>query len=262
VPAYFLPLGPTSWALAGIAAAVVGMSKAGFGSGAGILAVPLMASVLTPPQMLAVMLPVLICGDIFSIIQYPRERDTRNLAVLVPGAVFGVVLGTWALDWFLDLRQGDLWLRRCIGAICVVFIAIQLRRLLSRDSTDAPDAKPYRPRVWHGVGLGTVAGLTSTLAHAAGPLIALFLLPQRLDKRVFVGTCVTYFFLANMAKFLPYFYKGLMTRQALLTSLVLLPAVVLGTLLGSWLNRKLDARVFACVIHAIALVLGVKLLLA
>ncbi|MCK4375720.1 MAG: sulfite exporter TauE/SafE family protein, partial [Candidatus Brocadiae bacterium] len=52
------------WTGAAVAALLVGLSKAGFGAGAGLLAVPLMAAVLGPADMLPVMLLVLITGDI------------------------------------------------------------------------------------------------------------------------------------------------------------------------------------------------------
>ena len=54
--------------------------------------------------------------------------------------------------------------------------------------------------------------------------MALFLLPQKLDKRVYVGTAVTYFFFGNAVKFVPYAMQGMFTRATVCTSLALLPA--------------------------------------
>jgi len=240
-----------SWVTICVAALLVGLSKAGFGAGAGILSVPLMTVVLSPPQMLAVLLPVLICGDVFSLLHYPRTRDGRNLAMLVPGCLAGVGVGMLILDWFMKLPGGELVMRRCIGGICVVFVCVQLYSSF-KTKQDGTQGKPYRPRIWHGVGVGTVAGLTSTLAHAGGPLLALFLLPQKLEKRLFVGTSVTYFFIGNAAKLVPYFREGLMTRHSGMMSLLLLPCVVAGTLVGVRLNKRISDRTFTLAIYCLA----------
>ena len=252
----------TLWQWGGTVAAalLVGLSKAGFGTGAGILAVPLMAAVLGPATMLPVMLLVLITGDVFSLIHYKREHDLRALAMLVPGLVLGVGGGFLALDWFRALPDGELWMKRLIGFLSIAFVGIQCYRT-ARERRLGAEAAAYRPRVWHGVALGTAAGVTSTLAHAGGPLIALFLLPQRLPKKALVGTMIKYFFIGNLIKLVPYSAQGLMTRQNGLLALVLVPAVVAGTFLGIFLHGKFSDRAFRSTVYVLALLMGLYLLL-
>jgi uncharacterized membrane protein YfcA len=247
------------WVGAVVSALLVGLSKAGFGAGAGLLAVPLMTYVLGPADMLSVMLLVLITGDVFSIIHYPRDHDNRNLAMLIPGLLAGIGLGTLALGWFLSLHDSALWMKRLIGGVCVVFVLVQLARM-RRARRAGERARPYRPRYWHGLGLGTCAGLTSTLAAAGGPLLTIFLLPQELPKRVFVGTTIVYFLVGNLVKLVPYTWKGLMTPHNLLLSAILLPAVVAGTFSGLYLHRRFDDRSFRLLIYCLALLLGVYFL--
>lgn len=242
-----------------MAALLVGLSKAGFGAGAGLLAVPLMASVLDPSQMLSVMLLVLIAGDVFSVVHYPTTHDRRNLAMLIPGLVAGIAVGYLVLGWFLGLSDAELWLRRMVGAFAVTFVMVQFVRAVPERGSDAPD-RVYTPRAWHGIALGAGAGITSTLAHAGGPMIAIFLLPQRLEKRVFVGTVIKFFFIGNVVKLVPYFIRGLMTWDNALLSLMLVPFVVLGTIVGVRLNRRVDDRVFRLVIYVLAFCFGVYLL--
>ncbi|MHC4789140.1 MAG: TSUP family transporter, partial [Planctomycetota bacterium] len=225
------------WVGAGVAALLVGLSKAGFGAGAGLLAVPLMTAVLGATDMLPVMLLVLIIGDVFSLLHYANKHDRRNLGMLVPGLVLGVAAGYFVLDWFLALADGELWLRRGVGFCSVGFVGVQFYRTLRARQLGVPGAS-YQPRLWHGVGLGAAGGLTSTLAHAGGPFIALFLLPQKLGNAVFVGTVIKCFFIANLIKLIPYFRQGLMTTQNALLSVTLLPCVVLGTVAGVLLNRS------------------------
>lgn len=60
-------------ALASLAVFLVGLSKAGFGGGAGLLANPILALVFPPKIALAVMLPLLILSDWASLWHYRRK---------------------------------------------------------------------------------------------------------------------------------------------------------------------------------------------
>ncbi|MCK4374551.1 MAG: TSUP family transporter, partial [Candidatus Brocadiae bacterium] len=190
---------------------------------------------------------------------YLDKHDGRNLAILVPGLAAGIGLGYFALDWFLALPNSELWMKRLIGFLSVTFVSLQFYRMAQERQLGVP-TEPYRPRAWHGVGLGACAGLTSTLAHAGGPLISLFLLPQKLPKQLFVGTVIKYFFIGNLIKLIPYFGKGLMTGQNALLSLLLVPSVVLGTLLGVYLHGKFSDRAFRFVVYCLAFCIGVYFL--
>ena len=252
-------LSALQWTGTVIAAVLVGLSKAGFGSGAGILAVPLMAAVLGPANMLPAMLLVLISGDVFSLLHHKREHERRVLAMLVPGLVVGVGAGFLALDWFLALPASEAWMKRVIGGISIAFVGIQCWRSAQERRLGAA-AVPYRPKVWQGMALGAVAGVTSTLAHAGGPLIALFLLPQKLPKKAFVGTMIKYFFIGNLIKLVPYFASGIMTRQSGLLALILVPAVAVGALAGIYLQSKCSDRAFRLTVYVLALLAGAYLL--
>jgi uncharacterized membrane protein YfcA len=247
------------WGGAALAALLVGLSKAGFGAGAGLLAVPLMASVLGPGRALGLMLLVLITGDVFSIIHYPRAHDRRVLMMLIPGLVCGVAGGYFLLGWFRGLPDSELWLRRLIGFLSVAFVGFQVLRM-ARERHLEGGGEPYVPRTWHGVAIGVCGGVTSTLAHAGGPVIALFLLPQRLEKRVFVGTFIKYFLIGNLVKLVPYLMQGLLTREVLVMSLALVPAVVVGTLLGVYLHSKFSDTAFRATIYVLAVCIGISLM--
>ncbi|MHC4253791.1 MAG: sulfite exporter TauE/SafE family protein [Planctomycetota bacterium] len=266
-----------------VAALIIGVSKAGFGSGVGIMAVPLMAVAIGSGRMLGVLLPVLIVGDVFSIIHYLRARDGRNLRVLLTGCAGGIACGGLLLGWSRTLASGERLLDGSVGGLCIVFVSVQAWLLVRRArgealkadapkpetaeadaseaDTAAPSAAPYRPASWHGVLAGLAAGLTSTLAHAAGPVIAMFLLAQRMDKRIFVGTSAWFFLGCNLMK-VPVFLAGerpIITGETITFLPYLAPLVVVGTLLGVWMNRRLPARAFSAVIYVLVLLTGAKL---
>ena len=249
----------SSTLLCWVASILVGISKAGFGAGVGILAVPLMTIAISPTRMLGVLLPLLITGDIFSLLHYPKMQDFRNLSMLIPGCLLGIGIGALFLKRFQLLTDGERVLCIFIGIICIVIVLIQLYVQLKVRRKSNPVA--YRPRIWQGVTVGIIAGVTSTLAHAAGPIVLLFLLPQKLEKRVFMGTILVYFFVGNSAKLIPYLAGSIITRKTILESIRLIPWVIGGTLLGVWLNKKISGKVFSYIIYGITFLTGMGLLM-
>jgi uncharacterized membrane protein YfcA len=82
------------------------------------------------------------------------------------------------------------------------------------------------------VGWGVVAGLTSFVAHAGGPPVAMHLLPRGLDKTTLQATIVGAFAFVNVLKVPPYVGLGLIRQETVILALALAPAAYLGIRLG------------------------------
>ncbi len=87
----------------------------------------------------------------------------------------------------------------------------------------------------------------------------MYLLPQNMGKRLFVGTTVTLFTIVNATKLIPYFYLDMINLSRFQTSLTLLPLVPVGTYLGFWMNKHINERAFNGVIYTILLILGIQM---
>jgi hypothetical protein len=237
------------YALAALAVVLVGISKSGFGGGAGAFAVPLLSLVMSPARAAAILLPILCLMDILSVRAYWRQWDWTNLARLLPAAVLGIALGTMVFG-ALDADR----LRLLIGMVAIAFCA---HAALPRRAGDAPARPPGRASavVW-----GGLAGFTSFIAHAGGPPLSMHLLPQRLDRTAFVGTSVAFFLVVNYVKLVPYGWLGLLDGGNLGASLALAPFAPIGIGLGLWLHRRVDDRVFYRIVYVLLFATGVKLL--
>ena len=259
-PALFLGLGAA-------AAFIAGIGKAGFGSGIGIAAVPILVYACGGQSKLAlgVMLPLLIACDYVSIICWWRRWDVQNLRFLIPGALTGVAIGSVVLWWISQLDGGarpaggeptttDAILGLIIGGICVTFIVLQTIRAI-RGSLIA-----FRPLMWQGLTVGAAAGLTSTLTHSAGPITGMYLIPQQMPKDRFVATTNLYFWIGNQAKLAPYLLLGLTNPQTLAYSVLLVPAVVIGALTGVFLHKRISDRWFTITIYALLTIAGGNLI--
>lgn len=238
---------PWFYAAAVPAVLLAGISKGGFGHGAGMFATPLLALTVPIPQAAAILLPIIIAMDITGVWAYRRHFSPENLRLIFIGGLAGVVLGTLSFRYF-----DEALVRILLGAISIGFV---LQRFLRRASVT-----PSPRSVTKGLFWSTCAGITSTIAHAGGPPLSVYLLPQRLDKAVMVGTTVIFFAVINIVKVGPYAWLGLFDARVLYTSLVLLPLAPLGIWMGIFTMRRLSQDLFYRVCYGLLLVVGAKLL--
>ena len=235
------------YALAVPSVLIAGISKGGFGSGLVVMAVPLMALVVPPPQAAAVMLPILVAMDLIAFWTYRRSFDRGHLMAVLPASVLGVAVG-WATFGLLDAAA----VRLLIGVIAIVFPLAYWLKL------EPPTVTKGRMRLWGGF-WGAVSGFTSFVAHAGGPPVLVYLLPQKLEKRLFVGTLVVFFMVVNALKLIPYGQLGQFHAGNLMTSAVLLPLAPLGIWLGLWMQKRIPDRAFYGVCYVFLFLTGLKL---
>lgn len=232
-------------AAAATAVLVAGISKGGLGGGLGTLSVPLMALVISPVQAAAIMLPILCAMDLFAVRSYWRKWDLDSVKRLIPGAAFGIAIGTLTFR-YLDPDS----IRLLVGLTTLGFVA---QRFLTRSPTQTP-TKPGSvvTGAW-----GTVAGFTSFVA--GGAPAQMVLLPQQLHKTTFVGTMALFFAFVNYAKLGPYAWLGQLDLQNITTSLLLSPLVPLGVWLGVKLHTRTNQVLFYRVIYVALFFTGAKL---
>ncbi len=246
---------PWFYPLAVVAMLLVGISKGGFGGGLAVLGVPMMSLAVDPITAAAIMLPVLCVMDLVGLWAYRGMWHARNLVILVPAALIGILVGS------LSFRHLDAdVLRLLIGLLALGFAVHHYWRAWQRRRAADGPVEARGPSVPLGLLAGAASGFTSFIAHAGGPPISVYLLGQRLDKTVFVGTTVVFFTLVNYVKLLPYGLLGQLHTGNLLTALVLMPLAPIGILLGIWLHRRINEGAFYAWVYAFLLLTGLKLL--
>ncbi len=239
-----------------VAVSLVAISKGGFGGGVGMLAVPLMMQVAGARDVLAMWLPMLLVCDFFTLRQYPGQWNPRAMWLIVPGALAGIVAGWFILE---HTREHDYILKTIIGAVCLFFVALWLvKRRLEAAAADKP---PWVPSWSSSSPIGVACGITTVIAHAAGSVMTMYLLPQKLDQRVYVGTAARFYLMLNLIKAPLFVLGGIITWPALRASFWMWLLVPPGVLLGSWLNRKISPGRFVVLIHVFLAISGIKLIL-
>jgi len=178
------------WALFALAALIIGLSKSGV-PGLGILNVAIFQILLDAKEAVGFGLPLLVIGDLCSLLIYRRHAQWKHLFRLVPWAVVGVVVG-----WFTLGAMQPNQARLVISIVLAAMLALHVLR--QKYPTFVSAALPHS----YGAAatIGVIAAFVSTLANAAGPIMILFLLSMRLPKMAFMGTSVYFFTFLNLFK--------------------------------------------------------------
>jgi len=217
---------------------LIGMSKGGFPVGS--IAMPLLV-LMWPAQggaaraAVGFMLPLLCLMDMISIALYRKQVLWNRIYRMIPGSILGVALAAalFISEQHAVIHVTDAALRIAIGGLGLFFVAWHAARAWIRKHL----SQARVPGNVACLGYGAVAGITSSLAHAAGPVMQMVLLPQKLPKLEFVATMTGYFLILNLIKMIPFSLMGRIQLQYLQLALLMLPVIPLGVLSGFALNR-------------------------
>jgi uncharacterized protein len=243
-------LGLYGWTVSVISSFLIGVSKTGI-PGSGILAVPLMADILPARSSTGAVLILLIFADVFAVAYYKRHAVWHHLLRIMPYTAVGIVIGYFALG-----RVSDSQLQPAIGAIVLIMLVLGYWR----------DKNPHRLTELHtkkgfGITLGLIAGVTTMMANAAGPILIIYLIAMKLPKKQFIGTSAWYFMILNWVKVPFSAHLGLITAESLKFNLALLPAVAFGAAAGIFILKKLPQKTFHAAVQILAAISALRLLL-
>jgi uncharacterized protein len=208
-----------------------------------------MALVISPVQAAAIVLPLLIVSDIISLWTWRGAWDRRTLAIMLPGAMVGILIG-----WLTASLVSDAVVRLIVGGIAVAFVL----RWLTQSAATRAQAQPHHRG--KGAFWGGVAGYTSFVAHAGGPPYQVYALPLKQDVRTYTGTNVAFFAIINAVKVVPYVALGQFDATNLTASAVFAPLAAVATIAGAALVKRMSVTFFYRFTYAMAFVVGSKLI--
>jgi uncharacterized protein len=228
------------------AALCVGVAKTAIG-GIASISVALFAAVLPARESTGALLPLLLVGDVVAVSLYRQHADWPALLRLFPSVAAGVVTGTLFIA-----RVGDLGMRRTIGVVLLVLVAVHLwqRGRQKVGDADVVRAQQHRRRHVTAAGFGVLAGFTTMVANSGGPVMSIYLLSAGLGMLGFLGTTAWFFLAVNTFKVPFSLSLDLITAQSLLLNAWLAPAV----LLGAWAGRTVIERIDQARFEALVLI--------
>jgi len=244
-----LELNVVGWVVVALCAIMVGAAKTGI-PGFGILVVPLMAMVIPARSSTGALLGILILADLFAVTYHRHNARWGHVLRLLPAALAGIAAGYFGIKLVSD-RQ----LQPIIGVIVLVMLGLNYRRTIAKGE-DAPVPAQW----WFAAAMGFLAGLTTMMANAAGPIMIIYLLAMRLPKVEFVGTSAWFFFVINWLK-VPFSANlDLITAKSIKLDLSMLPFIAVGAIAGIFFLKRIPQKAFSAVVQALAAAAAIKLL--
>jgi uncharacterized protein len=245
-----LNLEPWQWLLLALGAFTTGLSKTGV-AGLGVLAVAFFANALPARASTGALLPLLLCADVFGLAFFRKHANWPHLVKLFPWVILGVVSGFFAMGHVSNAQVA-----RLIGGILLAMVGVHLWRQRQADHLVA--ALPHT--WWFAAITGILAGFTTMVANAAGPVMLLYLLAVGLPKLEFVGTGAWFFMLVNAFK-VPFSLKlGLINLDSLKLDALLVLPMVPGALLGPVILRRMNQQVFEKMALVLTIAAAIRLL--
>ncbi|MDQ0299304.1 putative membrane protein YfcA [Salibacterium salarium] len=246
-------LGTMQLVLIVLCSLLIGVSKTGMPT-LGILVVATMASIFPARASIGIVLPMLITADVIAVTYYRRSVNWRTLISLLPWVLGGLIIGFIVLFFIEASRPVEI----ILGIIILLMIGIQFAK--ERSSAQWMAAIPQSS--WFVGVMGTLAGFTTMIGNAAGPIMAIFLLAIALPKQEFIGTGAWFFLSVNLIKVPLYISLGLITMDSLTFNVWLIPGILIGTYIGIKSLPYIPQKIFNIIILLLAVFGGIRLLMA
>jgi uncharacterized membrane protein YfcA len=232
----------TELMLALTGAFIMGFAKTGL-PGLALINVIIMAQLFGAKESIGIVLPLLVFCDFVIYPIYHKYASWKKVWPLLPPTIIGVILGSWILESVPDETMKSIIGWTIAGMVVLQVIQARSQQLLAK----LPNSMGFL------IGAGLTIGVSTTMANAAGPAFSIWALIRRLSKEDFLGIGARYFLFVNLLK-LPFFkHAEVVSQRTLLIDLALLPAVILGILIGRQVIKRLPQKSFEWVLFALCL---------
>ena len=227
---------------------VVGFAKTGI-SGMGILVVPVFALIFNGDVTASagILLPILCFADLMAVAYYRRHVEWKYIFPLFPWVAAGVIIAH-----FIESKVDPNLLKLAVGLIVIVVLIISIVREKQKKEIEAG-------KVISGF-TGMSTGIATMLANAAGPIMNIYFLMMKLPKKLFVGTGAWFFMLVNFFKVPFRLQSSTITMDSFIFDLKLIPAILLGAVLGVITVNKVPEQFFRRAVQVLTFLASAKLI--
>jgi uncharacterized membrane protein YfcA len=215
--------------VAALTAFIAGTVRGFAGFGAAMMMTPVLAALFGPTAGVTLCLLLEFAVGLPLLRKSVRLVNWRRIGLLLAAAAVAVPLGTWLL-----LNSDPAPLRWAISAIVLaaVLLLVSGWRFAGAPGTATT------------LGAGALSGFLNGLSGMAGPPIAFYYLAGNDPPAVVRASLTTYFVFVDAVAISSLAVRGEVGGEVLLTGALLVPAVILGGLLGERLFPLASARFY------------------
>ena len=244
-PYELLPWQWIVWICSGL---FIGLTKAGF-SGLNAVIIPLIAVIFGARESTALILIPLCFADILAAAYYRNNAEWKYIIKLIPWTLLG-----FALAIYIDQMVSAQTFRYLMGGSLLAGLLVMFWNEYYGKNKQPPE------KLWFAALFGVAGGFATVVGNVAGPIMAVFLLSMGLPKKSYAGTAAWFFLIVNYAKLpIQVFVWKNMNTDTLLFGLTLVPAVVMGVVLGIFLIKKIPEPVYRKLIMVLTLISTIML---
>jgi uncharacterized membrane protein YfcA len=225
-----------------MALAALTYSFAGFGFA--LIAVPLLALLMPTKIAVATQFPMMFALNVYVAFRDGKRLQWRQLWPLFSGSCLGIPLG-----FFLIHMLSEAIVKRTL-AVFIVLIVINSRLKWGKYLKDL-----FASSSWWGVGMGVFSGWLQGAYTTGGPPAVIYAVATMPDPVQTKGFLAIFFLFMNVFVMVPLFYmSGTITGGELLAHFRFTPAVVIGTVIGAMLFRRVNNKGFLLAVDCLLLV--------
>jgi uncharacterized membrane protein YfcA len=223
------------------------LNRALTGFGSALISVPLLA-LLFDLKFVVPLESVLEVGFTVLLISKVSPKIHKNtLLPLIGGAVLGTLLGTYFLR-----TLGNPLLKRGLGAFILLFALYYMR--------EGRRGRERNLSAHWGILAGAGGGILGGLFGTSGPPYVAYLAYKLKEKDVLRASLIGIFAVDYSWRTLVFAFSGLLTADLLFFCLCLIPALVLGTILGHKIHVRVTEGQFRKIVAGILFISGILLL--
>lgn len=176
-----------------------------------------------------------------------KQIERKDLLLVLIFMIIGSFIGVKILA-----NYNSTLLKRLFGILVILF---SLEMIYDLKNKIVKKVK----RFWGAIA-GFIAGILGGMFDTNGPPIAIYF-GHQLKKETFRATITAIFFLDSIFRNALYINAGITTLEVLKFALFLLPALIIGLILGSKIHLKVDEILFRKIVAFIILIAGILLVL-
>ncbi|QKJ66560.1 sulfite exporter TauE/SafE family protein [Deefgea piscis] len=211
------------------------------GFGGGLTTMPLV-SMLIPVKMAAPMSVIVgTATALYATWLSRKETDWKSAAVLIGFSLLGIPFGLYALS-----NLPDATMKIGLGTFLLVysFYSLFIPRL------------PVYDKRWIAAPMGTIAGALGAAFSTNGPPVVIYGMLRNLGPAAFRGTLNAFFTASNISIIVGLTSSGIMTVSTVKLVLFAIPTMILGSLVGQWVHKRLPVALFRKLVFILLIASG------